>query len=843
MGIESVKSSMELNGLWDEFLEDWPIDRLRSMSLAEYTQSGNPRTFTNWLESGLEDLGSIWGGSAFKFGIYHRNDTAAKPSDAMRSYTDQYGWYTKYGQTPEVAFGAVKREVITVAEAAKAGQFAAIDQVDLGKAVKWKIAFLYQDRKNPTVIPVYNGAHLRAFLNELSKSKPRSVLYAELKAIRGDADVFEFGRKVWTESEEILNGERLTVEAAEAYLVERYGKATSDQKKLAGFESGTGRQLAIEREISSVRLYLEPGPWDKITGVVNVKSYGPQDARHSNLAQQAPNISLGYPAVLVSISSMTGLEALCAAYDKSANTLDIHNEEPSMFAGQPLNQILYGPPGTGKTYTAVAKAVQIADPIFFASNAHDRNAIHIRYNELSETGRIAFVTFHQSFSYEDFVEGIRPELNERQQLIYPVIDGVFKKICDAASARVTKRASGAIELEGRRIWKMSLGNTVTDGDNVFQECLDDSCILLGYGDDINFTGCKTPQDIQKLLLERGIDVNGADSYAATAVSTFILKMQKGDLVIVSDGNHKFRGIAEIIGDYRFVIDDNRDGYWQCRNVRWLRAYNPSLPRDQLMNNAFSQMTLYRLRPGSIDLKKLAILLNTSASEKTMTDSLQPWVLIIDEINRGNVSRIFGELITLLEPDKRSGASEALAVKLPYSKAEFSIPQNLYIIGTMNTADRSLTGLDVALRRRFEFEEVAPDSSLLAGVEVEGLSVANLLEIMNHRIEILLNRDHCLGHSYFMVLKKRPTLDVLEDIFRRHILPLLQEYFFEDWERIRWVLNDHRKSDRSCQFLVAPEYDLGTLLGEGGEIPKDNRQWALNPEGLRNIDSYQQIIEA
>jgi len=218
------------------------------------------------------------------------------------------------------------------------------------------------------------------------------------------------------------------------------------------------------------------------------------------------------------------------------------------------------------------------------------------------------------------------------------------------------------------------------------------------------------------------------------------------------------------------------------------------------------------------------------------------VLIIDEINRGNVSRIFGELITLIEPSKRAGADEALEAILPYSKKPFSVPANVYLIGTMNTADRSLAGLDVALRRRFEFIEMPPRPEKLSGVSVSGIDIERLLTVLNLRIEALLDREHCLGHTYFLPLKADGRLIRLASIFRHQVLPLLQEYFFEDWQRIQWVLNDHRKVNPEHRFVEAEPWDVKELFGEGATVSGDRQAWRVNEDAFALPESYLGLID-
>jgi 5-methylcytosine-specific restriction enzyme B len=231
----------------------------------------------------------------------------------------------------------------------------------------------------------------------------------------------------------------------------------------------------------------------------------------------------------------------------------------------------------------------------------------------------------------------------------------------------------------------------------------------------------------------------------------------------------------------------------------------------------------------------------------LSNMSEPHVLIVDEINRGNISRIFGELITLIEPSKRSGANEALEVVLPYSKKSFNVPSNVYLIGTMNTADRTLTSLDIALRRRFTFKEMSPRPELLDDIiikegVIQTVNIGDMLRKMNERIKVLLDQDHCIGHAYFMPLKDDCTLVNLAFIFRQQILPLLQEYFFEDWERIAWILNDQNKSPE-FSFVHEMRTNLALLFDStiASSLQNSNQGWYINESAFSKIESYQYII--
>lgn len=267
-------------------------------------------------------------------------------------------------------------------------------------------------------------------------------------------------------------------------------------------------------------------------------------------------------------------------------------------------------------------------------------------------------------------------------------------------------------------------------------------------------------------------------------------------------------------------------------------------RPILEGDAGSGEIQYEIRPGVF--KELCRKARLAPGER--------FAMVIDEINRGNISKIFGELITLIEPDKREGAENAVSVTLPYSGERFSVPANVDIIGTMNTADRSLALLDTALRRRFDFVPVMPDARDEPGAPLAGLRVGSggqvidiprLLSAINERVEALYDRDHCIGHAYFTPLAQVPDGDdrlvALEQMFSNRILPLLEEYFFEDWQKIRLVLADNQKPP-PAQFITEGEDqqdDLARLFGSdhGLDSYTTRRRYAVQTSAFSNPDAY------
>ena len=466
----------------------------------------------------------------------------------------------------------------------------------------------------------------------------------------------------------------------------------------------------------------------------------------------------------------------------------------------PLNLVLYGPPGTGKTYQTVNLALGICLP--GQPIPEERRQAIAEFRRLREQGRVEFVTFHQSYGYEEFVEGIRPETVKDDMgatsLTYDVQPGVFKRISLAAKEALKEGRQRYAFVPNKTVaWKMSLGDsTRADEAHIFETCVNEGLLMLGYGQGLDFTGCDTRDAVTEKLREKLPDIPDND-YNITSVHRFKNEMAEDHLVVVSDGNKKFRAIGRVAGPYAFRPDLE---FYQVRTVEWLRVVEESLPAEQILKVNFSQMTMYRLNHAILKAEAMQELL---AGAKTPGE--RNHVLVIDELNRGNVSKILGELITLLEPDKRLGAENELTATLPYSGDEFGVPPNLYVIGTMNSADRSIAFIDTALRRRFQFREVPPDSDVLRaempdGGVVEGVDVPALLDVINDRIELLFDRDHILGHSYFIRVE---SLEQLKQVFLEKVLPQLQEYFYDDWQRICMVL--------SCPYQVDSETPATTNL--------------------------------
>jgi len=436
------------------------------------------------------------------------------------------------------------------------------------------------------------------------------------------------------------------------------------------------------------------------------------------------------------------------------------------------NIVLYGAPGTGKTYDVPELAVRLCDPAFMAAEP-SREEIVSRYNQLKTEKRIAFTTFHQSLDYEDWIEGLRPVVNENSQVTYEIESGIFKKLCEEAERPVVKDKQVGIS-DNAVIWKVSLAGT---GDNnVRRECMENNHIRIGW-------------DGYGPVISDETDWSVYNGEGKQILDAYINKMKIGDIVMSCYSSQTIDAIGVVVGEYEF--EDKFPNYKRVRRVNWLvKNINENIV-EMNEGKTMTLGTVYRLN--SITLDNVKSILEKYDTSSKMEENDKAYVMVIDELNRGNVSKVFGELITLLEADKRKGRINAESVVLPYSKKAFHIPNNVYLIATMNTADRSLGSLDYAIRRRFAFIAEKP-----FGLEVEGfnedlfekvssLFVKNFdeykesgwdptmkLEPADTLSEEYKPEDVWIGHSYFLMQGEEGE-DNTSNRLLYEIIPLLEEY--------------------------------------------------------------------
>lgn len=504
--------------------------------------------------------------------------------------------------------------------------------------------------------------------------------------------------------------------------------------------------------------------------------------------------------------------------DLSSDSLEVTQEAQSEASGQKTftnikqqtaNIILYGPPGTGKTYSTKFETLKIIEGQ--PETDLTREEVNQLFEDYIESGQVVFTTFHQSMSYEDFVEGIKPIIDpETDQMIYKVKNGLFKSIANQARENYISSNTKGTASKDLHIKKL-----IDSFTQHIERKLEAGPIPLT--EKVSIT------DIDDESLRYRGDTWGG---------------QKGNKISFSELEYMYRSGVETRQEVKRLKDisglGNQHASYFIKALQLLKLFEKESfnPNDQ----------------GSND------------------EELKQFVIIIDEINRGNVASIFGELITLIEPDKRYGADESLSLVLPYSKERFSVPPNLHIIGTMNTADRSVEALDTALRRRFIFNELMTDYSLVSndpyleissfilskhsddieskkvieqwddlihwlnfegadksiinfekfhrdfstndklmdyrkdpgyqqlvksyfnsqGVEFNPIRLDRLLSTLNKRLTYLLDRDHTIGHSFFMGIN---SLSKLRRVFKNQVIPQLKEYFYGDWSKIGMVLGN------------------------------------------------------
>lgn len=651
--------------LYDQFIKRFPIESLSTMTLEQYTDLNRADSFCYWIEFKTRRLGSIAGGSSFKFGIYRY---ANRPLSKKIQYDEKYAWYRWFKvDTAAAAFDIVRNAIVEVANAAAQGNYKVVEENKVfGDAVKWKIAFIYSGMK---IMPMYVRSIIEPIAEKLGYLNPRAASFYDLNK----------------------------------YVYDKKGandELFSYSDRMGGW--GEGKKEEVESIHESI---MEPNYYDDITTALKDKK----------------------------------------------------------------SIILQGAPGTGKTYAIPEIVTRLcAEDIDFS----DRKKVMDSFSRLVSEKRVVFTTFHQSMDYEDFVEGLKPFVDENKNVYYDVVDGIFKTICKDASKPIIRNNSIDLTPDAT-IWKVSLGGTYEN--EVRTECLKNSHIRIGwdsYGENY---------EEQAAYAEGGRIV----------LDAFYNKMTEGDIVFSCYSNRLIDAIGVVEGEPEW--HDEYKSLKRLRKVRWLvKGIKEDI--SIITGKSMTLSTVYKMNDISVE-HVLEILRKHSAAGSTTSErNTKPYVIVIDEINRGNVSKIFGELITLLEADKRTDGSMPLTVRLPYSKKDLGIPSNLYLIGTMNTADRSLSQFDYAMRRRFRFITMAyglVDMKPAPGkvfqeelfAKVSKLFISNYDEYLED-VNVRLVPAECfslefkpidlwIGPSYFITDENEP--DSLYNNIFYEIIPTLEHY--------------------------------------------------------------------
>ncbi|EBI2379954.1 McrB family protein, partial [Campylobacter jejuni] len=595
-------------------------------------------------------------------------------------------------------------------------------KIDFGDAIKWKIAFHYQDVKNIKIVNIFSKNVLD--LISLNEFKEKLKIYQIHKKLLENKNLslvkmieniaIPLWNKYGMDSQNYIDKMK---NLFSEYLNKKKLDKNTINKYIQVIEN-------ISKEFLKENLYsCDLFSFDQNINKLNKnEEFKLKNSNGHNMYSSALNY---YKAFLIDY------------YEQDIFITERVQSEESNMKIIPLNQILYGSPGTGKTYHTIDKALEIIskeEKIQIPSEDDRINRKKI-FDEYVKNGQIVFTTFHQSYGYEEFVEGIKPIIDNdenSQEVKYDVKDGIFKELCDKSLKNYILSMQNENEID--------LDKLIFEFANYINQD------FLNKGNEFPL---ENKVSIKKILL------NSKDEYRSFLLGGSIKSPQRLTIDIIKRDYLNFKN-KKILSfkDIKPKYDSQSDYHGNA--IYYFMFYNKLKEFENIQNEKF----------------------------KIKKEILKSYIIIIDEINRGNVSKIFGELITLIEASKRIGEKEELKVTLPYSGKEFGVPKNVYIIGTMNTADRSITSLDTALRRRFEFIEMMPDVSKLS-IDCEGINLQELLKAINTRIEYLLDREKTIGHAFFISVE---NLEDLKKVFKNKIIPLLQEYFYNDYALIDAVLN-------------------------------------------------------
>ncbi|WP_225532458.1 McrB family protein [Empedobacter stercoris] len=738
---------MNKHKLLAEFLETWSIDRLRNMSIEEYTNLNKSDSFCYWLEQRTNDLGGITGGSSFKFGIYKRNNTEKEISTSNGLTDGEYAWFDKYGQTRDEAFQKVRNIIVQIAEFAINNDFDKIEEIDLGEATKWKIAFLYSDYQ---LINTFSKDMVCSILDFLqinySYDESRFSLSNKILSQKKDyEDFFEFGSKFWNETlisqglKKILKklGNRVfSYFEIMDRVVENFNLEPNNEKYYFSFNSKelifTIGQRYIWNLTKNEYKYISLNKCEEIAETFGRENQEPE--AYLNYSKNPENFTIILDRMSISIQDE--LEGTNKASHRNQNkkdlqelvfnkefrnkvlkSLNISASDSELIINKPMNKItqvlqfkkqiiLQGPPGTGKT----REAKQIAKDL-------------IGLTELKDSEQLKLIQFHPSYTYEDFVRGIVSKPNEEG-------DGIIYEAENKILAEFAKKALDNYLDSKKAISTISKEKQVKKYFDLFTDHIGD--------------------EIEK------------------SEGFYSLTNSVGLITSTDEDAFRYKGLAEgwLKGGNRMLYKDIIQAYLDNNQER------QDIKNNQTLSGLARQHASYFIRVLNLFQEYLKVNnLKFNSESETEKVKLQNYVLIIDEINRSNLSSVLGELIYALE--YRGEAVESMYDIDGDSK--LILPPNLYIIGTMNTADRSVGHIDYAIRRRFAFVDVLPkDLSNEEGVLFDSTLFNQVSELFETNLSPEFEKkDVQLGHSYFIdKSKKGGSMDIRLEY---EIKPILLEY--------------------------------------------------------------------
>jgi len=509
---------------------------------------------------------------------------------------------------------------------------------------------------------------------------------------------------------------------------------------------------------------------------------------------------------------------------------EIYENQKSNFS---LNQIFWGPSGSGKTYNSIITAIQIVNG-FYTEDKKDLKKILKNY---IENNQIKFLTFHKNFKYEDFIEGIKTILDkETGKLIKIVKDGILKDLSKLAYSELQKKNSNYIfnfDKTKNKIFKMSIGTKSLEKDDLtLSYCFEKNYIALDILSNIDYSIIENTEDWDKAReelsrfyqYEENVD---QDKKRLEIQSIYFFKnyMKSDDIVLVSNDNEKIIGIAKVNGWYEFK-DIVGIRFNHFRKVDWI-VKNCNIPVELFYKRKFSSHNIYELDILSFNLENFHDFLNNK--------SIKSYVLIIDEINNSDIYDIFGDVITIIDEEKRLGNSQELKVKLPYSNEDFGIPKNLYLIASINSFD----GIDVNLMRKFDFIKTDINYKLL-DFSIDNINVSKLLFAINKRISYLIGENYQIGQGYFSKLVENPSFETLREIFKKKIIPFLINVFDNDLKKVSIVLGDLKKDKDELKFIIQEKIDTKALFGKNINVQNKNLKINIPNTNIAFIGIYDEI---